>query len=196
MSKKKIIVGLSDFENIAKALHTYADDLKKSNMEIAKEVANQGLTKLNEEYKNLYNDPNLTDIQTKVEKKEKGYSITAYGDDVVYAEFGTGDMGAQNSHPKKSDYNLNPYNSGETIRDVSSLQLMGKALQNVAEHGIVSGKYWTYKKDGAVHYTQGVPAGKQMYNIVNYLKSDDGVKKIVQEKLGEINDKFINSIKK
>lgn len=196
MSNKQINVGIMDFDNVAKTLYQLADTLKKSEKDFSKAVAEFGVAYLDKQYKNLYSDPNLTDIHTKISENENGYSITAYGNDVIYAEFGTGDMGEESNHEnKKAEFNLNDYNSGATIRNVNSLKTTGKALQKVAEHGIVSGNYWTYKKNGNIYYTQGVPAGKQMFNTAKYLK-DGAAKKIILEKLGELNDTFINSIKK
>lgn len=193
MAKKKVSVNLSDIDSLITALKTYKEDITKVCDEISKEIANDGLKNLQKEYGKLYSDPNLEDIDTKVDKNDKGYTLAAYGKDVLYAEFGSGDEGENNPHENKlSSYGLNNYNSGEYIRDVSSLSK--KAQQKVAKHGISSGKYWTYEKDGSIQYTQGVPAGMQMYNTVNYIHKN--YDKIVKKKVGEINDKFINSIKK
>lgn len=148
--------------------------------DIAKEVVYDGLSELNKQYANTPYQPNSDEIKTDVEKTVTGYRLIASGKSVLYDEFGTGDIGAANRHPEKSNYSLNDYNSGETIRN---------ANEHSAEHGITSGKYWTYKKDGQIYYTQGIPAGKQMYNTRNYI-IDEGIKKAKDKVVGDVLSKL------
>lgn len=192
---KKVNINVSDLDNIINALQTYIKDLNEISKTLPKSIAEEGLKKLDKEYENLYDDENLTDIHTTTRKTENGYDLVAYGNDVVYAEFGTGDKGQDDKHPLKSDYDLNDYNSGPCIRDVSDLDEWSYTKEDLNQIGITSGKYWMYEKDGSIHYTQGVPAGKQMYNTFNYL-ADKGIEEVVKKEVGAINDKFINSIKK
>lgn len=196
MAIKSVKIHSYDFKKVSDALYDFAKRLKAAEKEMSKSVTEEGLKRLNDEYKNIYQDPNLTDIHTRLNETDRGFEVVAYGNDVIYAEFGTGDVGQDSPHEnKKAEFNLNAYNSGQYIRNVSSLKTTGKAMKKVAEHGILSGNYWTYKKNGTVYYTQGVPAGKQMFNTTKYIRDGAG-KKIIAEKLGEINDTFINSIKK
>jgi hypothetical protein len=80
------------------------------------------------------------------------------GPQAVYSEFGTGTEGAMQPHPMKGDFELNDYNSGRTIRTATD-ETAKKAL-------IAPGTlYWTFKDDeGNLHYTQGIPAQKIVYN--------------------------------
>ena len=121
--------------------------------------------------------------------------LYAYGKDVVYEEFGTGDRGEQNQHPVKSRYNLNDYNSGRTIRKVDDVPEGSPEKEDLDTIGISSGKYWTYNKDGTVYYTQGVPSGQEMWKTRNYLLNNS-IQKKVAEKGKELNDYIIASIKK
>ena len=88
-----------------------------------------------------------------------GY-IALTGESAVYDEFGTGDEGANNPHPMKNNFPLNPYNSGPTIR-----------LDEFDRH------YWIYKPMAGEPYfdeygiTHGIPSGKQMYNTSKHLRS-------------------------
>lgn len=191
----KISVDIDDIGKIVKALEELYKDLEKATNEITKDIADEGLSYLNKQYTNMYSDPNLTDINTEIRSDKDGYKIVSYGDDVVYAEFGTGDEGEKTPHPDKSKYSLDAYNSGPYIRDVSSLDKDSYTSEDLEKIGITSGKFWYYEKDGVGYYTQGVPAGKQMFNTFNHLR-DKSIKEIVGKRGKEINDKFINAIKK
>lgn len=98
-------------------------------------------------------------VKTERASKELKTTVSMVGPQAWYSEFGTGTRGAIGSaHPLKRKFNLNPYNSGETIRTASD---------KVSEKtGIPPGTlYWTYKgEDGEIHYTQGIPAQKIVYN--------------------------------
>lgn len=94
-----------------------------------------------------------------LENGRVGY-IALRGEGAVYEEFGTGDEGANDPHPLKNNFALNPYNSGPTIR-----------LDEFDRH------YWIYKPMAGQPYfdeygkTHGIPAGKMMYNTSRHLRS-------------------------
>lgn len=94
-----------------------------------------------------------------LDNRKTGY-IALQGPGAVYDEFGTGDEGANDPHPRKSDFLLNPYNSGPTIR-----------LDPLDRH------YWVYKPMAGEPYfdddgkTHGIPSGKMMYNTSKHLRS-------------------------
>lgn len=168
---------ISDLISKLEVIHS---DMKNYPDKLAKEIAYDGLTHLDMLYASTPYQPNVGDIETRVRRTVNGYSIVASGQDVIYEEFGTGDMGEQNSHPEKSEYNLNDYNSGRTIRNANEYS---------AQHGITSGKYWTYVRDGNLYYTQGIPAGKQVFNTRNYI-IDEGIKKANDKLVGDIISKL------
>ena len=107
------------------------------------------------------------------ENRQSGY-VALSGANVLYEEFGTGDVGANDGHPIKGDFPfLNPYNSGQYIR-----------TNDKGEH------YWFYKGmvggsspyyDPDTGYTRGIPSGKQMYKTSRWLRVE--AKKIVQEEI-------------
>ena len=191
----KIDIDLKDIDKIVSALKTLEKDIEKLSIELPKEIGEDGLSYLNKQYSNLYKDPNLTDINTEIRSDKNECSIVSYGEDVVYAEFGTGDEGASHPHPTKSKYSLDDYNSGPYIRQVSSLDKDSYTSEDLSKIGITSGNFWYYEKNGVGYYTQGVPAGKQMFNTFNHLR-DKSIKEIVGKRGKEINDKFVNAIKK
>lgn len=100
------------------------------------------------------------------EYSKDGFSgkIVMSGPNAVYDEFGTGEIGAQYSHPMKGRFPLNPYNSGPVVS------------QNINKYGR---HYWFYKPMSgksdwvtSTGYTEGIPAGAQMYNTLQYLRKE------------------------
>ncbi len=107
--------------------------------------------------------------------------IALRGNSAVYDEFGTGDEGANDPHPLKDYFGLNPYNSGPTI----------------FYNQFANRNQWRYKPMAGYPYftntglTSGVPSGKQMYNTSIYLNSikNDIIKKELQETIKKFNKK-------
>lgn len=180
MSKNKSIgLDIKQIGDLIKSLNTLSKTLEKMPNELVNELGVLGLEKLNEKYSQRKQDENITDINTSIKSSENRCDILSQGKDVIYEEFGTGDKGKDDPHPDKSKYNLNDYNSGKYIRN---------ANEHSAKHGITSGKYWTYKKNGEVNYTQGVPSGKEMFETSNYLKETipDVLKKKASDVLSKV----------
>lgn len=180
MSKNKSIgLDIKQIGDLIKSLNALSKTLEKMPNELVNELGVLGLEKLNEKYSQRKQDENITDINTSIKPSENRCDILSQGKDVIYEEFGTGDEGKGNPHPDKSKYNLNDYNSGKYIRN---------ANESSAQHGITDGKYWTYKKDGDIKYTQGVPSGKEMFETSNYLKETipDVLKKKASDVLSKV----------
>ena len=180
MSKTiKMRVDTKEIDRMINSLNTLSSNINKLKTEIPKEIAEEGLKYLNSLYASKPIDNDTDDINTSIDKTPTGYAIISQGEDVLYEEFGTGDEGARHPHKDKSKYGLKDYNSGPTIRPVNSNNPALKA------HGITSGKYWTYEKDGELKYTQGIPAGMQMFDTSNYLRSGV-IKTIMKEKASDV----------
>ena len=180
MSKNKSIgLDIKQIGDLIKSLNTLSKTLEKMPNELVNELGVLGLEKLNEKYSQRKQDESITDINTSIKPSENRCDILSQGKDVIYEEFGTGDKGESDPHPDKSKYNLNDYNSGKYIRN---------ANESSAQHGITDGKYWTYKKDGDIKYTQGVPSGKEMFETSNYLKETipDVLKKKASDVLSKV----------
>jgi len=165
---KKVNLDVNDLNSLIKSLKTLSSDLEKLPKEITKEVANEGLKFLEREYISTYTDHtiDISTISTNIIETNNGYSIVAQGEDLLYAEFGTGERGADNGHPLKGDFDLNPYNSGPIV---------STHINKNGRH------YWFYEGE----YSEGNPSGKQMFNTANYLK-DNVIKKVMKEKVGEV----------
>ena len=195
MATEIVIVDETNIKGIINALKDLYRDIDEESNKMLEEIVSKGEKYLNKQYATRIKDPNIDDISTSWNKKGNEYELRASGKDVIYEEFGTGDEGVSHPHPNKSEYNLNDYNSGSYIRDVSSVEKGTYTYEDLQEIGITSGKFWQYEKNGTVYYTQGVPAGQEMWDTRNYL-----IKEVIPEvakKRGKIiNDKLKNSIKK
>lgn len=152
-------------ENINKAI----EKLNNLSEEVGVIAVNRIVKKLVDDGKNVANDYTIGAPQNNetpsvivggvLESGKSGY-IALRGEGAVYDEFGTGDEGANDPHPMKNNFALNPYNSGPTIR-----------LDEFDRH------YWIYKPMAGQPYfdeygkTHGIPSGKMMYNTSKYLRS-------------------------
>ena len=191
-----IEVNETNIKDVIKALQDLLNNIDKIADDTLQEIVKKGETYLEARYVTRFKDPNITDISTNWRKDSDGYVLEATGKDVVYEEFGTGDEGASHPHPNKSAYDLNDYNSGSQIRDVSDYDENSYMYDDLREFGITSGKFWIYSKDGStLYYTQGVPAGKEMWDTRNYLLKT-AIPEIGKRKGKEIREKFEKSIKK
>lgn len=101
-------------------------------------------------------------IEPKISKSNVVGGVAMTGENAVYDEFGTGEQGKDNPHPMKGNFNLNPYNSGPTIF-----------------YNQFAGRHqWYYKPMASKPYftangvTEGIPAGKQMYNTSQDLRKN------------------------
>lgn len=189
---RNVVIDESNIQDVINAFKSIYNDIDKYVEKTDKKIIEESKKYLDKQYSSRFKDPNITDISTEYEKIDNGYKLIAKGKDVIYEEFGTGDRGEDNPHPDKSKYNLNGYNSGITIRSVNLL-----SKEKREEHGLSSGKYWTYKKDESsdVEYTQGIPSGKEMWNTRNEMIKNI-IPKATKELGVELLDKFENAIKK
>lgn len=192
---KRIEVTLDNVDSVIKSLEKLEKDIDWVAQLLVSEILEEGVEYARKQYNSREYDPNISNINVDYSTKDMNGELYAYGKDVVYEEFGTGDRGEQNQHPVKSRYNLNDYNSGRTIRKVDDVPEGSLEKEDLDAIGISSGKYWTYNKDGTVYYTQGVPSGQEMWKTRNYLLNNS-IQKKVAEKGKELNDYIIASIKK
>lgn len=159
----EVTLSTVSIQNAIKKLNKLESDLKQTNQKIIEDMAT--FTE-NEVDKNLrltfYKDGN-EDAYAFKEIGDGEAIVGMRGSQVLYDEFGTGIIGAQNPHPEKGKYGLNSYASGSKINPNTM--------------------YWKYYKDGKFHTTQGIPAGMQVYNAKNALLKRS--KEITRERIGE-----------
>ena len=169
-------------KNFKSKIDNLIKEMPKVNEEILSELATLGQNEIEKNRAAIpYTDGN-DDYKVFKEKTKTGYSVGARGSQVLYDEFGTGTEGLNEPHPMKNDFNLKEYNSGKTIRSAS--------IKMKPETGILPGElYWTYKgKDGNLVYTQGIPAGKEVFNAEQTVKRKK--QEIVKKKVGEVLSKL------
>lgn len=150
---------MSTINSIIKKLTKLKSTYSKIQEEVLDEIAEYAKEQIEKNYQSSeFQEENL-DRKTEIKKQKKRRIVATTGSQILYTEFGTGTIGASHPHPEKGKYQLNDYNSGETIRPNKSKD------SNASKEGIpLDGLYWTYKdKNGDKVYTQGIPAGMQIY---------------------------------
>lgn len=155
--------------NQAKAkfrVDTLYDEISAGANAISANIANELIDEISENYHFFIQTVRLLkDAQrrsgTTIDKVPygKGYRIRVAGPEVIYDEFGTGTEGANSPHPKKGDYDLEPYNSGFYIQTDRN-----------------GNKYWRYYSDSRGRYvtSHGVPAGMFVYKSFMHVADDIG----------------------
>lgn len=199
---KKVSLDTKDINDLITGLELLQDNLKEIEHDVPFKLARLGKKYLKEMYSRTQKDENVdvSDIDIDVKDYDNHSELIASGDDVLYAEFGTGERGLEDSHPIKGSFSLNDYNSGKTIRDIETLydsiqnglasnnekiREKAKTKQEYIKKFNIKNSYWTYKKDGKKIYTSGIPAGKQVYKTEQFLKNT-GMKEILDERVGDV----------
>lgn len=164
---RKITIGLNknEISNLANKLDSIANKLEKMADKLTDDIAELGLEEMQKKFSASSYHPedgmSFSKVGTSKQKK-----ISMIGSQAIYHEFGTGTMGEQNPHPQKNDFELNPYNSGRTIRRNT------KPNSDATMLGIPpNGLYWTYvDENGIKYYTQGIPAQKTVFDANKTIK--------------------------
>lgn len=148
------------------SLQKKVDDLPNK---ITEEIAKDAVNFLNEQYNNTsyYKDspekPTIT-----YESTQHGHVIIGRGEEILYDEFGTGEIGKTSASGEFLNYRnkfpLKDYNSGEHIK-----------ISKYGRH------YWYYNGN----YTEGIPAGKQFFNTRNYILKE-GIEKAKKKVMGDL----------
>lgn len=153
-----------DCEKLDNVLRNLTTNLEGVSKKIIDDLAELALDEMQKNYSKSEYEPG-EEINFYKTDSDTGKTVAMSGAQAVYSEFGTGTHGGLHPHPKKNEFNLKPYNSGETIRTATAKvhEITSKDSNNpTIPEGTL---YWTYKgKDGEIHYTQGIPAQKEVYN--------------------------------
>ena len=175
---KTINIGLSteELNNLQKEVDNWAKMLDNASKNIVKDLSELALNNMQKIY-GQSNFATSTPMDFSITGAEYDKKVAMSGEQALYCEFGTGTMGEQNSHPQKNEFGLNPYNSGKTIRMMTSELKTKKGIP-------IDGLYWTYRDEsGNIVYTQGIPAQKEGYDSLKLIskKAPSIIRKRVQE---------------
>ena len=164
--------------SLIKNLENFKKDIKQADKKIVDELCKIGLQEIQQNYASTpYKDGN-DDVGFFITGSNAHKKVGASGTQVLYNEFGTGTEGANIPHPKKGEFGLRGYNTGTTIRQNN------RENSNATNNGIpVGGLYWTYMDGSIKKYTQGIPAGKQVYLAAKTIEKQK--KKIIKKVVGD-----------
>lgn len=168
MKKIKMELSTTSVNEIKNKILQLQADLNKAKELAVEDMANFALKEIKTNYAGSpYTDGN-DDVSFFKEKKENKTIVGVKGSQCVYREFGTGTEGLNAPHPIKNKFPLNDYNSGKKIKVNSKTGEL----------------FWIYKnKNGEKVYTQGIPAGKEVFNASVILKGKKY--EILRRRVGE-----------
>lgn len=175
---------VADIDLLLENVKLFADDMTIANERIVEKLVSEGAKIARQTVNSApYSGTEPSIIVDRITSGGKKGYIALRGKKAVYDEFGTGEEGADSPHPLKNNFALNPYNSGPTIR-VNPI--------TDRHYWIIPDGYYVpseYVQEGG--YTEGIPAGKQMYNTSIYLHSikDEVIKKELQDTIKKFNKK-------
>ena len=179
MMNKKLSISLS-ISGIDKAITELTDIGKKiDNIDklLTKEIADDAANYLRTQYEHrpytiisdksdLPETPSIDVVET-----QSGYQIIGRGEDILYDEFGTGDVGKSSGY----DENVRSTFMAQGLKDYNTGKYVSKNIDKNGRH------YWYY--NGV--RTDGIPAGKQFLNTRNYILQK-GIKKAKEKVMGDI----------
>lgn len=151
----------ADIDNLLKELEYVNDSIEVASEDILKRLVYEGGAKaveLNSQAPQT--GPEKSTVRLSVSKNKGEIALT--GPNAVYDEFGTGELGADNGHPLKGNFGLNPYNSGPFV----STHINSNGRHYWFNPNMWSADAMYFKPNG---YTEGTPAGMQMYRTTNYI---------------------------
>lgn len=184
MKTVKVELSSKGLNELLKKVNNLKEELDKKNAQIVNQLADYALSEIQTNFSSTdYKDGN-EDVSFFKRGSGNKMSVGTMGSQVLYDEFGTGTAGANDGHEMKGDFPLKPYNSGRTIRTNKN------DTSNATANGIpVGGLYWTYKdKNGQKKYTQGIPAGKQVFNASIALQNKK--KQIIKQEVSDVLSKL------
>lgn len=166
MPRYKVGLSAREFRELADQIRDYRMDLQEKCEEFTRRLAEEGVAIakaniLSEEA--IYTGELLNSMDFEpgdIVSNGASYYIYTACPWAKFVEFGTGIVGSENSHPDTSvvgwKYDTN-------------------------KHGK---KGWHYFKDGAWHWTQGMPSRPFMYNTASELRSMNTIANIAREVFG------------
>lgn len=186
---KKVIkteLSLKSIQELLQKTQKIKSNLEKASNNIVEKLSDYTYQEIQKNisstpYKDASDDVGAFNVGSK-----KKRIVGMMGKQAIYDEFGTGTIGENSPHENRKKIKggkLNWYNTGVTIRENSNPD------SKASEAGIpTNGLYWTYNHGGKKIYTQGIPAGKQVFNasISMNKKKKEIIKQEVSDALSKL----------
>jgi len=173
MKNIKVSLNTKEITKLIERLNKFKENIKSDVKETISDTVDKGVQEVEYNYaETKYKDGN-DDYSIKGIKENTKGQVIASGTQVFYNEYGTGTKGEISSHPFKSISGLNEYNSGKQIKLSKKYGGLG----------------WRYKnKSGEVVWTNGIPAGMQVYKASRVLKKSfsERLKKKVGDSISKV----------
>lgn len=180
MKKVKVTLSKEGLKELSQKIDNLKKDLKQADNKIKNRLADFAENQINMNLSATPFKDGNDDTYTFKEDSDEKMKVGMRGSQVLYNEFGTGTEGEQSPHEEKGKFALNPYNN----RNGTTIRQNNKENSDATKNGIpVGGLYWTYMDNGTKRYTQGIPAGKQVFDAAMSLRNEK--KKIVKEEVSD-----------
>ena len=162
----------NELNSLINKLQQLKSGLQKSGRKIVKDMSDFAKEQISQNLAATpYKDGN-DDVRVYSEVKNEKTKVGMTGTQVLYDEFGTGTKGQESPHPDKGKFQLRGYNTGSKIK--------------VSKNGDL---FWIYKNsNGELVKTNGIPAGKQVFNASILLKGKKN--QIIKRRVGEVISKL------
>lgn len=166
----KLILNEYGVNDLMKRIRFLESDIEDAGIEIVNELINMGTTTAGQFDAMAPHSSNKENTSYTVKARVYENSVTGcvglQGPGIIYDEFGTGNEGAANPHPLKENFGLNPYNSGPVVS--KNVNIYGHHYW-FYKPGVISEPNYHFPPNG---YTEGIPAGKQVYNTSRMLQKE------------------------
>ena len=149
MPKIKLKLSTDSISQALKEVKAYRKKVQEAADELTKRLTEQGvsLAQLNASYMNIYD---TGELMRGIESQYKGKMgfVVSTATLCIFCEFGTGIIGAQNSHPEVA---------------------IAGWKYDVNDHGELG--WWYIGRDGKAHWTKGMPSRPFMYDTAKMLRN-------------------------
>ena len=163
MKKVKVSLSKEGLKELSQKIDNLKKDLKQADNKIKNRLADFAENQINMNLSATPFKDGNDDTYTFKEDSDEKMKVGMRGSQVLYNEFA-----------------LNPYNN----RNGTTIRQNNKENSDATKNGIpVGGLYWTYMDNGTKRYTQGIPAGKQVFDAAMSLTNEK--KKIVKEEVSD-----------
>jgi len=157
---REIIVEATSLTKAADYLNKYADKLEKRSADILKALLNEGEVEARKGLED-HIDTGVTIASVGSERKGLEGTVSVFGNNGIWLEFGTGTTYNSTPHPKAAELGMSAYGTYIWPFQESSPQ---------RPHGADPGGWWYRGDDGETHHTYGIKATYFFTNTAKMLR--------------------------